>query len=466
LAARDPAGILAGLIMEVLAMRRPASFCLLLGLFAACPGGTSDTSSGGSTSSDETTGDASTGTPPPTTTTMTPTTGGMTTGDPETTTTVDPDTSGTSSTTDGGPVCGNGIEEGDEVCDDGNGIDTDLCTNACKFAFCGDGIVGPTEDCDDANSDNTDDCVETCKFQECGDGYLGADETCDDGNNNDGDACTNACAPAGCGDGVKGPMEECDDMNDNDADACPSNCKNATCGDKFVQTEGFDPDADPPEVAEECDDGNDQNADACTNKCTIAKCGDKIAQVGVEECDDGNMIDSDKCTNMCLLATCTDGAKNDTETDVDCGGILCDKCADGLACKVASDCASNKCTASVCAPLTLTGVNCAVANVTRAQAYGVINNNCSCHVLGASGGLAMPDMDAFHANTVGVDASGAVMMNRITANNIDASYLLYKIYNQHTNVLNGGGTSMPQGQPALTTANRCLLVNWVKSGAP
>lgn len=37
-------------------------------------------------------------------------------------------------------LCGNGIEDFGEQCDDGNANDDDACTNACKRAVCGDGI--------------------------------------------------------------------------------------------------------------------------------------------------------------------------------------------------------------------------------------------------------------------------------------------------------------------------------------
>jgi uncharacterized repeat protein (TIGR01451 family) len=46
--------------------------------------------------------------------------------------------------------------------------------------------------------------------------------------------------------------------------------------------------------------------------------------------------------------TCSDGIKNQTETDVDCGGSTCGKCANGKACLAAADCTSATCTAGVC----------------------------------------------------------------------------------------------------------------------
>jgi cysteine-rich repeat protein len=35
------------------------------------------------------------------------------------------------------PVCGNGVVEGDEECDDGNDYDTDSCSNLCKICIPG-----------------------------------------------------------------------------------------------------------------------------------------------------------------------------------------------------------------------------------------------------------------------------------------------------------------------------------------
>src|SRR5688500_6946208 len=39
------------------------------------------------------------------------------------------------------PVCGNGVMEGTEECDDGNTNGGDDCTASCKPAACGDGVV-------------------------------------------------------------------------------------------------------------------------------------------------------------------------------------------------------------------------------------------------------------------------------------------------------------------------------------
>jgi hypothetical protein len=48
------------------------------------------------------------------------------------------------------------------------------------------------------------------------------------------------------------------------------------------------------------------------------------------------------------LPTCSDAITNQDETDVDCGGTICDECQSGESCLVATDCASGVCTANVC----------------------------------------------------------------------------------------------------------------------
>jgi hypothetical protein len=48
------------------------------------------------------------------------------------------------------------------------------------------------------------------------------------------------------------------------------------------------------------------------------------------------------------VPTCTDGVRNGNETDVDCGGPTCPKCANGKACAAGTDCQSGVCTNNVC----------------------------------------------------------------------------------------------------------------------
>ena len=73
------------------------------------------------------------------------------------------------------PVCGDGIVEGTEECDDGNLIPYDGCSQTCTIephclggtctAVCGDGIVEETEECDDGNTAAGDGCSPTCTVE-------------------------------------------------------------------------------------------------------------------------------------------------------------------------------------------------------------------------------------------------------------------------------------------------------------
>ncbi len=110
--------------------------CLSLMVFAACSGDDSDdTNASFSTTATATaTATATVGTTTVGTTTGTTTTEGTTEGTTE-------ETGESSTTGEPEPVCGNGVVEGDEACDDGNDLNTDECTDTCQVAACGDGYV-------------------------------------------------------------------------------------------------------------------------------------------------------------------------------------------------------------------------------------------------------------------------------------------------------------------------------------
>jgi cysteine-rich repeat protein len=172
---------------------------------------------------------------------------------------------------------------------------------------CGNGILEGGERCDDGNADDTDDCV-ACRDATCGDGFVWAGvEDCEDGNDVDTDDCTNACLDAVCGDGiVHDGVEACDDGDIIDTNACTTACEDAACGDGIVYA-GF----------EDCDDANAVDTDDCTTLCFDARCGDTFIHEGVEECDDGNALDGDGCTRDCLLEGGGPDVDSDTDTDAD-----------------------------------------------------------------------------------------------------------------------------------------------------
>lgn len=190
------------------------------------------------------------------------------------------------------PVCGDGVVEGDEQCDDGNTFDNDACKSDCTPAICGDGIIQVgVENCDDSNMLDGDGCSAVCITEGCGDAIVQGEEQCDDGNGVTGDDCTNLCTIAACGDAILHEgVEQCDDGNLLDDDECLAACVPASCGDGIVWV-----------GEEECDDANDIDSDGCINMCTLAVCGDGVLLEGVEECDDGNGNSFDGCTVQCMF---------------------------------------------------------------------------------------------------------------------------------------------------------------------
>jgi cysteine-rich repeat protein len=141
------------------------------------------------------------------------------------------------------PVCGNGILQEGEVCDDGldnSDTDPDACREDCTLPTCGDGVTDPTneEGCDDGNPNALDGCTPACVLEFCGDGIVNDSpaEECDDDNLDPADSCLNTCVAAACGDGIvctapsctsgpEGGVEECDAGPDNSVDgACAPDC--------------------------------------------------------------------------------------------------------------------------------------------------------------------------------------------------------------------------------------------------
>ena len=119
-------------------------------------------------------------------------------------------------------ICGNGITEGSEVCDDNNTVNGDGCSAACSVetgytctgspsvcaATCGDGIKAGGESCDDHNTTNGDGCSAACAVET---GYICMGTT------------PSVCAST-CGDGIKASNEACDDHNTASGDGCSSGC--------------------------------------------------------------------------------------------------------------------------------------------------------------------------------------------------------------------------------------------------
>jgi cysteine-rich repeat protein len=81
---------------------------------------------------------------------------------------------------DGGAVCGNGVHEAGEECDDGDAnASTATCTPECTKNVCGDGhALADVEACDDGNDLDADGCEADCSLPACGNGIVDPGEIC------------------------------------------------------------------------------------------------------------------------------------------------------------------------------------------------------------------------------------------------------------------------------------------------
>jgi fibro-slime domain-containing protein len=259
--------------------------------------------------------------------------------------------------TGGNTLCGNGMLDPGEQCDDGilpadkvDGGKDDGCNALCQIEAgwscptagkpcvnnntCGNGIVTPSKQCDDGNTMNGDGCSSTCMLEAgwickvpgrpceplCGDGKVELGKQCDDGNTMNGDGCSATCRIE--------PGWSCTGM--------PSVCTKAVCGNGKLETgESCDCGTDPNNLPMGCTGPNglfNGDGTGCSNTCTkepicrgtagtgtthacATTCGNGNIEPG-EQCDDGNMVSGDGCSSTCMTEpgfTCTTAMKPDTQ---------------------------------------------------------------------------------------------------------------------------------------------------------
>jgi cysteine-rich repeat protein len=200
----------------------------------------------------------------------------------------------------------------------------------CIVDLCGNGVLDPGEACDDGNIIDGDGCSADCKSNEtCGNGIVdkSVGEQCDlgPGKNVPGSGCTPSCKSEVCGNGTKDPGEECD--GGGETSYCNSDCTLSRCGDgKLNVTAG-----------EQCDDGNTSDGDDCTSKCLWAICGDGFVDHVVtssryEECDlgAGNNIDDPTCLyGQTSCVRCSSTCRNLTPVVSYCGNGVIDTTPNG-----------------------------------------------------------------------------------------------------------------------------------------
>jgi len=178
-------------------------------------------------------------------------------------------------------LCGDGIVDAGEVCDDGNTTNEscgdsiiqsgNYCNSTCS------GNLTLSETCDPPNPDGgcsdsgqfcndtcncqnkgAPPCVPNCAGRQCGPNGCGG--TC--GICAPNYSCVgNQCVPiAECGNSIIEPGEDCDDGPDNSdttPNTCRTNCQNPDCGDSVIDS------------GETCDDGNTASSDCCSGSCQV-----------------------------------------------------------------------------------------------------------------------------------------------------------------------------------------------------
>jgi len=224
-------------------------------------------------------------------------------------------------------VCGNGVIEGNEVCDGG-----DLGGESCTSQSCsGGGILTCNASCDGFDTASCFDCP-ICDF----DSICELGEDC----NNCSDCPSGTTSGAACGNGV------CEAGNGENCLTCAADCNGKQGG--------------KPSNRYCCGDGGGTNPVPCSDsRCTSGgvSCTTIPTVPGSFCCGDLSCDIGESCANCALdcaagAELCDNGIDDDCNGDIDCADISClgdpvcdmGSCFDvGASCVVNGDCCSNKC---------------------------------------------------------------------------------------------------------------------------
>jgi hypothetical protein len=242
------------------------------------------------------------------------------------------------------PTCFDAIKNGTETDIDCGGTCAADCANGklcavnadCQSAFCDGGVcAAPAPSCTDAIKNGSESDVDcggiVCVA--CGNGKAcGANSDCSSGNCSGG-FC--AAAPVGCNDGIKNGSETDVDCG---GGTCPLCANGKTCGSLVDCASASCASGVCAAIVPTCTDGvkNGAETDVDCGGGTCGKCANGKTCSGNGDCQSAGCVGG-----VCsvVAATCSDGLKNGSETDVDCGGASCPKCAISKTCASATDCA-------------------------------------------------------------------------------------------------------------------------------
>jgi hypothetical protein len=146
-----------------------------------------------------------------------------------------------------------------------------------------------------------------------------------------------------------------------------------------------------PVVDPECNDG-EQNGTETDVDCGgdgCLKCADGLLCEQGSDCLSG--VCQPGCTGLlcfpgtrdsrCRPAECNDSTKNGAETDTDCGGGMCPRCPDGSPCLVDSDCWSDSCDNGTCAASTCQPELCPPCFITQVPCCIPAGQTCGCQTV-------------------------------------------------------------------------------------